>query len=170
MQMWYVMQVRTGSERSIQQQCRIQIPENVLEKCFVPEYEVKRRVQGVWKIEKKLLFPGYVFAVTEELEKLQEYLREVIGLTRLIGAGNEVVALTESEVEFLMRFGGTEQVVRMSEGIIENSKIMVQSGPLKGMEGFIRKIDRHKRKAWLELELFGRVQRVEVGLEIFAKL
>lgn len=167
--MWYVMQIRTGSERSILQQCRIRIPETILEKCFVPEYETKRRVQGVWKIEKKILFPGYVFVVTEELEKLQEYLREVIGLTRLIGAGNEVVALTDSEVEFLMRFGGAEQVVRMSEGIIENSRVVIRSGPLEGMEACIKKIDRHKRKAWLELEMFGRVQNVQVGLEIFAK-
>lgn len=167
--MWYVMQVRTGSERSIQQQCQVQIPEVILEKCFVPEYESKRRVQGEWKTEKKILFPGYVFVVVEELVILQEYLRQVIGLTRLIGAGNEIVALTDPEVEFLMKFGGEEQIVRMSEGIIENSKVIVQSGPLQGMEAYIRKIDRHKRKAWLELELFGRVQRVEVGLEIFAK-
>lgn len=167
--MWYVMQIRTGSERSILQQCRIRIPETILEKCFVLEYEAKRRVQGVWKTEKKILFPGYVFVVTEELEKLQEYLREVIGLTRMIGAGNEVVALTDSEVEFLMRFGGDDQVVRMSEGIIENSKVVIRSGPLKGLEACIRKIDRHKRKAWLELELFGRVQQVQAGVEIFEK-
>ena len=37
------------------------------------------------------------------------------------------------------------------------------------MEAFIRKIDRHKRKAWLEIEMFGRMQRVEVGLEIISK-
>ena len=56
--------------------------------------------------------------------------------------------------------------MEMSEGIIEPSRIRILSGPLMGMEGQIRKIDRHKRKAWIEVELFGRIQRVEVGLEI----
>ena len=57
----------------------------------------------------------------------------------------------------------------MSEGVIENSKVRVISGPLVGKEGFIKRIDRHKRKAFLEMEMFGRVQKVQVGLEIVAK-
>ena len=54
----------------------------------------------------------------------------------------------------------------MSTGIIEGEQVIVTGGPLMGMEGYIRKIDRHKRKAWVELEMFGRIQRVEIGLEI----
>jgi transcriptional antiterminator NusG len=37
------------------------------------------------------------------------------------------------------------------------------------MEGIIRKIDRHKRTADIELEMFGRVVRVPVALEIVSK-
>ena len=58
----------------------------------------------------------------------------------------------------------------MSEGIIEHSQVKVMSGPLMGKEGYIRKIDRHKRKAWLEMEMFGRTQSIQVGLEIVAKI
>jgi transcriptional antiterminator NusG len=72
-------------------------------------------------------------------------------------------------VEFLQSFGGEKQIVEMSTGIIEGSKVIVESGPLKGREGLIKKIDRHKRKAYLELDMFGRSQRVEVGLEITMK-
>lgn len=57
----------------------------------------------------------------------------------------------------------------MSEGIIEGSKVSVNSGPLQGMEGYIRKIDRHKRKAYLEIPFFGRTQNIQVGLEIVEK-
>ena len=83
--------------------------------------------------------------------------------------GEDIVPLTEEEVQFLKRFGGEEQVVEMSEGIIENSETKILSGPLVGMEGTIRKIDRHKRKAWIEIEMFGRMQLVQVGLEILKK-
>ena len=66
--------------------------------------------------------------------------------------------------------GGEEQVVRMSEGIIEGEKVHVTDGPLQGMEGYIRKIDRHKRKAYLEISMFGRIQSVQIGLEIVKKI
>ena len=167
--MWYVLQVRTGAEESIRLQCRSNIPEAVLERCFIPYYEEKKRIRGKWTIQKKVLFPGYVFVVTEDLNHLYDSLKTVIGLTKLIGTGKEIVPLTEEEKDFLLGFGGEEQVVKMSEGIIEGTKIIVTQGPLMGKEGYIKKIDRHKRKARLELEMFGRMQEVVVGLEIVEK-
>ena len=129
--MWYVVQVRTGSEESIRIQCSKNVSAEVLEKCFIPYYEEKWRRQGVWRTEKKILFPGYIFVVTEHMEELYRQLNKVIGLTKLLGTGTD--------------------------------------GPLQGKEGLIKKIDRHKRKAYLELPMFGRMQTVQVGLEIVAK-
>lgn len=146
--MWYVLQVRTGTEENIRLQCRSKISKAVLERCFIPYY---------------------VFVITDELDELYQSLKNVIGLTKLIGTGQEIVPLTEEEREFLLEFGGEDQIVEMSEGIIADSKIIVTKGPLIGKEGYIKKIDRHKRKAWLEIEMFGRKQMVEVGLEIVEK-
>lgn len=167
--MWYVMQVRTGTEENILNQCQKRIPKGILEHCFIPYYEEQRHIQGKWVIKKKILFPGYVFVITENLELLYENLKQIIGLTKLIGSGQEIIPLTEKEQHFLQEFGGDDQLVAMSEGVIENSVIRVTSGPLQGKEGCIRKIDRHKRKAWLELEMFGRSQMIQVGLEIVSK-
>ena len=168
--MWYVVQVRTGTEERIRLQCEANVSPSVIERCFIPYCEEQRRIRGKWTIIKKVLFPGYVFVITEKLEEAYEALKDVIGLTRLIGTGDEVVPLTEREVELLLSFGGEEQVVHVSEGIIENSQVRIKSGPLKGKEGYIKKIDRHKRKAWLEMEMFGQVQKVQVGLEITEKI
>lgn len=167
--MWYVVQVRTGTEESIRIQCEKNISGQVLERCFIPYYEEQKRIRGAWTIQRKVLFPGYVFIVSENLEQLYKELRNVLGLTKLIGTGQEIVALQEEEVSFLLRIGGEDQIMEMSEGVIEDSRVRVTAGPLVGMEGLIRKIDRHKRKAWLEVEMFGRTQMVQVGLEIVAK-
>ena len=168
-QNWYVMQVRTGTEENICIQCRKDIGEYILERCFLPQYEEKRKIRGEWKILKKLLFPGYVFVISDDIDQLYQKLKKVIGLTKLIGTGKEIIPLTEEEVRFLMKFGGEEQIVAMSEGIIEGSKVIINSGPLKGMEGYIRKIDRHKRKAYLEVPMFNGMQNIQVGLEIVSK-
>ena len=159
--MWYVLQVRTGTEENIRTQCRNNIPEAVLTRCFIPYYEEKRRIRGTWTVVRKVLFPGYVFAVTDRPDDL--------GLTKLLGTGQEIVPLTEEEKNFLEELGGREQIVAMSEGIIEGDQVIVTKGPLKGKEGMIRKIDRHKRKVWLEVKMFGKMQRVEAGLEIVVK-
>ena len=167
--MWYVLQVRTGTEENIRIQCRNNIPEAVLKRCFIPYYEEKRRIRGTWTVIRKVLFPGYVFVVTDRLDELYQSLKTVIGLTKLIGTGQEIVPLTEEEKGFLLELGGEDQVMEMSEGIIEGDRVIVTKGPLKGKEGMIRKIDRHKRKVWLEVKMFGKMQKVEAGLEIVAK-
>lgn len=167
--MWYVMQVRTGTEESIRCQCQRTIDSSVLERCFIPYYQQKKRFQGKWHIQERILFPGYVFLVCRNIEGLLENLKHVIGFTKVIGTGSEIVPLTEEEVDLLKRMGKEEQLVEMSTGIIENDTVQILNGPLKGMEGCIRKIDRHKRKAWLEIEMFGRTMEMQVGLEIVAK-
>lgn len=167
--MWYVIQVRTGTEEEIQRQCETIIDKSILEKSFIPKYEQERKYQGEWHTELKVLFPGYVFLVSEDKEKLFYELKNVMGLTKLLGTGETIVPLSDEEVDFLIKFGGEEQMVEMSEGIIENARVIVTCGPLKGNEGLIKKIDRHKRKAWLEIEMFGRTIEMQVGLEVVEK-
>ena len=158
--MWYVMQVRTGTEENIRCQCQRLISSDILKRCFIPYYQQKKRFQGKWHIQERILFPGYVFLIAENLEQLVENLRKVTGMTRLLGTGDEIIPLSQEE----------EQLVAMSTGIIENDQVRILTGPLQGMEGYIRKINRHKRKAWVSIEMFGRSVDMEVGLEIIKKV
>lgn len=167
--MWYVIRVRTGTEESVQKQCEKLIDSYALERCFIPYQERMKRYQGQWHKEKQPLFPGYIFAVSQDVNILFEELKRVTGLTKLLGIGNEFVPLTLEEMEFLMRIGSEEQIVTVSKGLILNDQVIIQEGPLKGMESTICKIDRHKRRAWLDLFMFGRKLSVEVGIEILEK-
>ena len=116
--MWYVMQVRTGTEENIRCQCQRLISSNVLERCFIPYYQQKKRFQGEWHIQERILFPGYVFLIAQNLECLVNGLKKVIGLTKLIGIGDQIVPLVQEEVELLMRIGTDKQLVEMSSGIL----------------------------------------------------
>ena len=167
--MWYVVQVRTGTEKEIITQCEKKIDHGILKRCFVPYYEAMKKYKGEWHLERKILFPGYVFMITDEVESLYLELKSIIGLTKLIGTGREVIPLKKEEVEFLTAFGKERQVVEMSTGILENGCVHITDGPLKGREAMIRKIDRHKRKASLEIPMFGRILETQAGLEIVEK-
>lgn len=131
---WYVMQVRTGTEENIRCQCQRLISSNVLERCFIPYYQQKKRFQGEWHIQERILFPGYVFLITQNPEKLVNGLKKVIGLTKLIGTGDEIVPLVQEEIDLLMKIGTDKQLVEMSSGIIENDRVQILAGPLMGME------------------------------------
>ena len=43
--MWYVVQVRTGTEKEIITQCEKKIDHGILKRCFVPYYESNEEVQ-----------------------------------------------------------------------------------------------------------------------------
>lgn len=193
--MWYVVQVRTGTEESVRKQCerllkgekeaadswadcaeiesksrkRTDSSTGIIERCFIPRYEEVKRYKGEWHRETKILFPGYVFVVSSDIRQLFAGLKSVIGLTKLLGTGDTIIPLTQEETDFLLQFGGKDQVVKLSEGIIENDRVIVTDGPLKGYEGLICKVDRHRKKAWLKMMIFGRMLEIEVGLEIVEK-
>ena len=90
------------------------ISSDILKRCFIPYYQQKKRFQGKWHIQERILFPGYVFLIAENLEQLAENLRKVTGMTRLLGTGDEIIPLSQEEVELLLKLGKEEQLVAMS--------------------------------------------------------
>lgn len=167
--MWYVIQVLSGQEEQVLEMIRQYDIQKYIKECFIPKYERRKKYLGQWRTETAVLFPGYLFVISDEVEELYAALKQLPRLTKLIGTGEKWTAMSKEDVEIVELLSGKDRLVRFSEGYIEGNQVVVISGSLKGMEGAIRKIDRHRRLAWLETELFGRKTRVEVGLEILEK-
>lgn len=171
---WYVAQVVGGREESTLEQCRKLVDSDVLKECFAPEAEYPWKTKDGWQVRKKLLFPGYLFYVTADVDELYDQLARVPAVTKLLGNGAKGVKrvffpLTDDERDWFLAFTDRKRVVRMSEGYIEGDTVKVTSGPLCGREASIRKIDRHKRRAYIDVSLFGRTVPASVGLEILWK-
>ena len=164
--MWYVVQVYSGREEYARELIEKYVCRENIEACKIPLYARMRKQDEQWYPETKVLFPGYLFVKTQNVIRLYERLRSIPRMTRLLGTGNEIVPITKEEEQFLVRIGGDELIIGMSKGIIEQGKVTIMSGPLRNMEGSIRKINRHKRLAWVEVKLFGREMNVPLGLEI----
>ena len=167
--MWCVIQVLTGKEEKIRHACEKYIDSDNLDETFIPFRECRRKRNGEWRLEKTVLFPGYVFLITEHPDDLYDQLRRVEGMTKLLRADQTVLQLTKDEEELLKSLGGKNHIVEMSYGYIEGQKVNITEGPLKGLEGQITKIDRHKRQCIVEVEMFGQKTRMTVGLEIVEK-
>lgn len=142
----------------------------LVNEAFVPRYETLRREKGVWVKRFGVLLPGYVVVATQDPAKLKAALSRVPRFTRLLGNDDMFIRLDDREVAFINSFVQPgKRIVRMSTGVIEGDEIIVLDGPLKGRAALIKKIDRHKRLAYLEIEMLGRKKTVRAGLEIVAK-
>lgn len=101
--MWYVAQVQAGRESSTLEMCRRLVPPSVMEDCFMPEYEVMWKIRGEWRLVKRLLFPGYLFFVTDDPEALNRELSRVPMPIRLLGnEENSFFPLTGKERDWFL--------------------------------------------------------------------
>ena len=166
--MWYVIQVYTGKEEETADQCRARVAVGE-EEVFVPLVERMTKVRGEWEVVRTRLFPGYVFIETDRPGDLYMRLKEVKAMTRLLKTGEEITPLYREEEEYLRSLEDEEHVVRYSEGYLEGERLVVTSEALKGQEGKIRKILRHKRLVVLEVPLLGREVEVTLGLGVVEK-
>ena len=113
---------------------------------------VLRREAGTWVARAEAVWPGYVLA--EPAPGMDADTLAAVG------------ALTTAESALVRRLGGASHAIQASQGRIEAGRLVVDFGPLVGLERLVTKIDRHRRLAWLGPEP-GR--SFAVGLEVTSK-
>ena len=70
----------------------------------------------------------------------------------------------------LKKLLGADYCIQESIGYVEGDKVIIKSGGLMGSESRIKKINRHKREAVLEINILGDMRQVIVALEIIKKI
>lgn len=164
--MWYVIWTSTGSEKKALEGIS---DDPLAKRVFIPRRAVQIKRNGEWVKVEKPLFPGYLFVDTDEVESLADEVRKIEGFNKILTVNKEFCPLYDRDADLIESLYGNGGLFDVSEGMIEGDRIIVTSGPLKGQEGLIKKIDRHKRLAYLESDMFGQTIRAAVGLEIVEK-
>ncbi len=167
---WYVIQVTTNNENNICQRIKSLVDNNLYIDCFVPLAERFYKTDGVYKKITRPLFPGYIFMISDNIDEVFQQLKKVPYFTKILHQDYFFVPVEDYEIQSFISFLDEEKTVTMSVGYIEGTRIYVQKGPLKGQEGRIRKIDRHKRIADVEISFMGRTTTVNMPLEIISKI
>ena len=163
--MWYVIQTLKGKEYAVADE----VARNVAvdgENVFVLGYEKEYRIKGQWIKEQKPFFPGYIFVELEEADAGYFDRRLRRNKHKLMEVDGVITPIYPEEQEYLMRLGGEDHIIRHSEGFRVEDRVMITSGPFKGYNGEIRKLDRHHRSAVISIPLLGRDMEVEIDLEI----
>lgn len=171
MERTYVIQVETGRETRAKELIEHIVGQPLAREVFVPQWEKAMSVRGGGiRMQHVLLTPGYLYLTTSDVDAAFQALRAVPAFTRLLGGEGGFVPLTPDElvwVDQLTKPG--ERTVRMSHAIKEGDTVRIVDGPLVGFETKIKRIDAHKRLAYVALPLLGRPMTVKVGLEVIRK-
>lgn len=114
-------------------------------------------------MEKRMALPGYVFlsGIINETN-----VKKILHWEREDGQKDFIIPC---EMPYLKELCQENNLIKMSRGIIRRGVTVVFSGPLKGRERLIQRIDRHKRTADIEIPFAGDKKQVTVGLEICEK-
>lgn len=168
--MWYIIQTAVGREESVCEKCKHAFPTGSYRRIFVPQYMVMKKYQGVWREERKVLFPGYIIVDSDDGEPLKDILTGALArIASPVCVGSDFVPVYPEEEHFLNGLLNMNDTVAVSRGDIVNGEFDIKEGPLRQHSLCIRKIDRHRRTAKIEFFLYGQERYTEVGLEIVNK-
>lgn len=180
---WYVLYVRANTEQRVASDVERLVKARALGyeiEPFCPESEYyyrRKSSRQVGKVYlKRPLFPGYLFIETnmpsaEFLREFSTYIYDSEDIVRILrqGASGEIALPTEERkrLEFLLK---GKRYIEHSVGYIVGDKICIEYGPMRGMEGAIKRLDRHNRKATIEIDMFGTKTSAVVALELVARV
>ena len=135
---------------------------------FVPRVMKYFKIAGENKILPKTWDDSYIIVKTElKYEEVFKRYWNLIQENSLQFRPNEdVVKFKKEEVQLLEQLFD-EDIVLCSIGKIEEGKLIIEKGPLKGLERYVKKINRHKRMALLEIN--SNLSIMKVYLEVVSK-
>ncbi len=162
---WYALFVRTGHEESLRVALRTLFPDV---RTLIPAREMQEYTQGAFKPIKRLLLPGYVFFHTTLTPALCAAIQSLSHVIRICGPGRSPKPIEESEMQLLLKLVRSGDLIRMSEIRKVGDKVVVESGPLVGLEGIIQGIDPRKRRVRIRLSVDGVIRTIDLPATFFA--
>lgn len=144
---WYVLFVLKQYEDGL---CSFLNQKNI--SVFSAKYEHYRRDKKCLEI--KSLFPGYLFVKTElSSQEIKDHLSKLENKKGLICQlqYQDVSALRKEEIQILDMLLDKEGILRASKAHLENKKLVIEEGPLKGLDDYIVKYDKRNKEAYLDL-------------------
>ena len=188
---WYAFYVKTGYEHSVKNWLNKSFEKETLYP-MVPQRIVPEKKNGeIMRVEKDL-FPGYIFVKTDMNFSKYYFIRSHSKIIRMLNYLNKIdlmydrsgsprksrdplenreealcfKKIPEEEITIILRLLNQNEQIDFSQVYTQDSKVYVESGPLKGMEGIVKKVDKHKRRVKVLVSLMGDERMIDLGIEL----
>ena len=170
---WYVLNIRTGYENSIQKEIWQRVEATGMEKkileLLVPVQKKIVVKKGKQNVKEEKIFPGYVLIKVELDEETWDLVRNTDGVRGFVKTDRYPRPLPESEVKAIMKFQEVEQPsYQASFSVGEAVKII--DGAFADFIGSVETIDNTKGKIKVLISFLGREAPVELDFSQVSKL
>ena len=170
---YYAIQVKTRGEQKFMRLFRGKNPD-IKAPLYFPQRSLDIRRGGRIIPSNLAIFPGYIFLELpdgDNIQRVQWAFRKTEGFYRFLRSNQDIAPLQNRDLELVLHFikevgplAGKSQVY-----FDDNSRIVVISGPLSGLEGRIIKADKRKGRAKIKLDLYGDSFCIDLAFEVLVK-
>jgi transcriptional antiterminator NusG len=171
---WYVINTYSGHENKVKQNLEHRVvslnQKRAVRQVVVPTetvQEVNKDNQKV-SVEKRTM-PGYVLVNMDLNEDSWGLVKGTPGVTGFVGASNEPIPLTQTEVDRLLRREVAVRAPSRAQFSI-GEQVKVIQGPLSDFSGEISEINEDASRLKVLVSIFGRETPVEVGYDQVKKV
>lgn len=167
---YFALHIKTGSEEKIKKAIEEELQEEL--HVFSPMRELLIRKKGKTTRQLKPMFGGYIFVEAEEISaSVLSRLKKVPDFYQVLPSNKDIKPVKDEDMEFLKSLFTGNQIATLSKAKFdEKDKIKIISGPLKGKEGLIVKVNRRKGRAKIVIEAFDRQHFVDLGFELMSEI
>ena len=164
---WFVIHGYSGMENKVKKNLEhraesMGMTDRILEVVVPTETEIEIR-KGVRKEIERRVFPDYILVNMIMDEDSWYVVRNTPGVTGFVGMGNKPTALTQTEVDQIMkRIESDQPKVKVSFAVGEH--VRITGGPFTEFSGLVNEIYPDRGKARIMVSFFNRETPVEVDL------
>ncbi|MCD6727322.1 MAG: transcription termination/antitermination protein NusG [Solirubrobacteraceae bacterium] len=170
---WYVVNTKSGHEKKVKQNLEHRLvslgQSRAVRQIVVPTETVSELKEGQKVSVEKRTMPGYVLVNMDLTDDSWILVKDTPGVTGFVGASNEPVPLTQSEVDRLLHREVAQKVATKAQFAVGES-VKVISGPLSDFSGEISEVNQEQSKLKVLVSIFGRETPVEVGFDQVKKI
>ena len=171
---WYVIHTYSGYENKVKTTLELKVQsmglQDVISRILVPLEDEIDEKDGVKKVVKRKIFPGYVLVEMEVNDRSWYVVRNTPGVTGFVGSATKPVPLSDSEVEHILKSQGLDKKPTINVDVEVGETVRITSGAFEDKLGVITELNPEKGTLKLNVEMFNRDTEVEVEFSQIEKL
>ena len=163
---WYVLHTYSGYENKVKTTLELKVQamgmEDVISRILIPMEDEIDEKNGVKKVVKRKVFPGYVLVEMEVNDESWYVVRNTPGVTGFVGSVTKPVPLSDSEVAYILKSQGLDQEPVQTLDVEVGETVRITSGAFEDRTGVITELNHDPATLRLNVEMFNRETPVEV--------
>ena len=163
---WYVIHTYSGYENKVKTTLELKVQsmglQDVISRILVPLEDEIDEKDGVKKVVKRKIFPGYVLVEMEVNDRSWYVVRNTPGVTGFVGSATKPVPLSDSEVEHILKSQGLDKKPTINVDVEVDETVRITSGAFEDRLGVITGTNPEKGTLKLNVDMINPDTEVEV--------